>query len=111
MPLYEFINPENGEKVEVLQSMNEEHVYSHEGKEWNRLWTSYTFSAHGKIDAFDRNAFVNKTANMKGATVGNLMDMSQEFSQMRAEKEGKDPIIQAERDAYSKIRGGKPAPF
>ena len=41
MPVYIFQNPKTEEVKEIIQSMNEEHVYiDSEGLKWNRLFIS-----------------------------------------------------------------------
>lgn len=97
MPIYLYTNDETGEVKEVLQSMNEEHVYSEDGVQWRRIYTIPTASIDTRIDPFSSNEFVRKT-NKKG-TLGEVMDISAELSEKRAEKTGgEDPV---KRKAFS----------
>lgn len=109
MPLYIFENPETGEIKEILQSMTEEHIYSENGIQWNRVWTTPQVAIDVKIDPFSKKQFVDKTN--KPGTYGDLMDRSAELSEARAEKNGGvDPIKQKFFDDYAKKRGGKRHP-
>lgn len=48
MPTYVFQNPLTKEFIEVIQSMNEEHIYKDEsGLKWNRVFHSPTCSVKG----------------------------------------------------------------
>lgn len=48
MPFYFFENPETGEVIEVMQSMNDEHIYVDEnGLNWKRVFSSPTYSIKG----------------------------------------------------------------
>ena len=41
MPIYIFKNPITGKVKEVIQKMNDDHVYfDEEGTQWNRIFTS-----------------------------------------------------------------------
>ena len=41
MPLYTYEHPETGETLDVVQGMNDEHVYvSEDGIKWNRVTPS-----------------------------------------------------------------------
>jgi hypothetical protein len=109
MPLYIFQNPETGEIKEVVQSMNQEHTYTEDGTEWDRVWTTPQVAMDVKIDPFSTKQFVDKTN--KPGTYGDLMDRSAELSEARAEKNGGvDPVKQKFFDDYSKTRGGKRHP-
>ena len=106
MPLYVYKHPEKEEYIEVLQGMNDEHVYSSDGVEWERQFTSPEISSQKIVNPWDSNAFVNQTGDSKG-TIGDLMDRSAELSEMRAkENGGVDPIKDKKFKEYSKIRGG-----
>lgn len=91
MPIYLYSHPETNEIKEVLQSMKEEHSYSEDGVQWRRVFTIPTASIDTKIDPFSASEFIRKT-NKKG-TVGDVMDLSAELSEKRAESSGKeDPV-------------------
>lgn len=107
MPLYIYKHPNREEYIEVFQGMSEEHTYSDEDDlQWERQFTSPEISSQKIVDPWDSNSFVNQTSNTKG-TIGDLMDRSQELSDMRAkENGGVDPIKQKKHEEYSKARGG-----
>ena len=106
MPLYIFSHPETGAIKEVMQRMTDSHVYSENGVEWTREFVSPNASVDTKIDAWDSNDFVNKTANKKG-TLGSIWDKSAELSEKRKGTSGVDPIREAQYEKYKK-QTGKP---
>ena len=111
MPVYLFINPFTEETKEVLQKMNEPHVYiDKEGIEWNRLYTPPNTSINGRIDPMNENQFVEKTKNMKNFNYGHAMDLAREQSEKRIQKEGYDPVQKTWFKDYSKKRKGKKHP-
>lgn len=112
MPIYIYKNPKKEEYVEVFQSMSEEHSYTDQsGLKWERQFTSPEISSQKIVDPWDSNSFVNQTSNSKG-TIGDLMDRSQELSDMRAkENGGVDPIKEKKFKEYSKTRGGLKDPL
>ena len=93
MPLYLFRNDETGEEKDVFFGMLEKKEYTDEnGKQWRRIYYIPTASIDTKINPFSERDFVNKTGNKKG-TVGEVMDLSAELSEKRAESTGKeDPV-------------------
>ena len=107
MPIYVYKHPEEELYEEVLQGMNDPHVFSKDGVEWQRVFLSPNASISSNSDPFNSNAFLDKTANMKG-TVGDMMDYSAELSEKRAEKSGGiDPISKKHFDNYEKSVGKK----
>tara|TARA_Y100000310_G_scaffold266966_1_gene278707 strand:- start:4291 stop:4641 length:351 start_codon:yes stop_codon:yes gene_type:complete len=111
MPIYSFIHPDTEEEKEIVQKMNEPHVYIDEnGIEWKRMWTSPNAQIDTDIDPFNSKDFVSKTANKKG-TMGDMWDRSKELSMKRAEKNGgKDPVKEKYLKEYSKERKGRQLP-
>lgn len=106
MPVYLYLNEETGEIKEIVQSMMEEHVYSEDGINWKRVFTVPKTSIDTKIDPFSANEFIRKT-NKKG-TVGEVMDLSSELSEKRAEKTGEgDPVKKKLFNDYEKRVGKK----
>lgn len=106
MPLYLYTNDETGEVKEVLQSMKDKHEYFEDGVQWRRIFTIPTASIDTRIDPFSANEFVRKT-NKKG-TVGEVMDLSAELSEKRAEKTGsEDPVKRQLFSDYQKKVGKK----
>lgn len=110
MPLYTYHNTETNEYRDILQTMNEPHVYNGEfGDEdcWVRVFHSPNAAIDSKIDPFSGNDFVRKSYSKKG-TMGDLMDRSAELSQQRAEiAGGVDPVKEKYFQDYSAARGGK----
>ncbi|HBX65816.1 MAG TPA: hypothetical protein DEG32_06555 [Balneolaceae bacterium] len=110
MPIYVYKHPEQEEYREVFQGMNDEHVYSEGGVEWQRVFLSPNASVSASIDPFNRQQYIDATYQKKG-TVGDMMDLSAELSAKRAEKTGgKDPIKEKFYDNYAKERGGAEHP-
>lgn len=108
MPLYTYKHPETNECKDILQSMNEEHVYiDEEGVEWNRVYFAPNASIDSNIDPFSQRQFTESTGAKKG-TVGDMLDYSAEMSQRRAEQTGgTDPVKQKYFDDYAKKRNGQ----
>ena len=106
MPFYVYKHPEKEEYREVFQGMNDEHVYSEDGVEWDRVFLSPNASIDSSVDPFNKQQFMDSTYNKKG-TLGDVMDYSAELSAKRAEKSGgKDPIKEKYYKEYSKERNG-----
>lgn len=110
MPIYVYKHPDEEEFREVLQGMNDEHVYEEEDVEWKRVFLSPNASIDNSIDPFNNQQFIDATYKKKG-TVGNMMDLSAELSSKRAEKAGGiDPVREKFYSDYSKERGGAEHP-
>lgn len=93
MPIYAYKNPDTGEIKEVVQTMNEKHEYFENEIEWKRVFTPPNVAvSFGQKDPFSKQAFIDKTGSMNG-TVGDMIDLSQEMSDKRAEiAGGEDPL-------------------
>lgn len=103
MPIYLYEHPETKEVKEIVQGMNEKHVYSEAGVEWKRIFIAPSASIDKEADPFSPQAFKQKTDNMKGLTIGQMWDMSGELSEKRAKRrDGVDPIKQATVKEYEK---------
>lgn len=107
MPIYIYQNPKTNEYIEVVQSMNDPHVYFDEsGLEWKRVFIPSQLNTESSINPWDKNDFVEKTKNTKGS-YGDMLDRSAELSCKRADQNGGiDPIKQKYFSEYSKKRGG-----
>ena len=106
MPLYTYEHPETGETVDVLEKMNDAHVYiGKDGVEWKRIFYVPNASIDSQIDAFSSKAFVDKTGANKG-TYGEMADRSREMSEKRKDKLGYDPVQKKYFKEYSKSRNG-----
>ena len=107
MPEYLYQHPETKEVKSVFQGIHDTHVYEEEGIEWIRLFTAPQLNTVGTIDPFDKNQFVNATANTKG-NYGDLLDRSKDLSEQRKALRGEDAVQNTFFDNYSKERGGRP---
>ena len=104
MPIYLYKNPVTGKVKEIVQRMNEAHVYEEDGVRFERLFTIPSASIDQNIDTAQK--FVEKTANMRG-TLGEIWDYSQELSDKRAKDNGGvDPMREKAENNYSKKRKG-----
>lgn len=108
MPIYVYQNPNTEEYIEVIQSMNDRHVYfDNNGLEWKRVFIPTQLKTEASIDPWSSNDFIDKTKDSKGS-YGDMLDRCSELSDKRAEKNGGvDPIKQKYFKEYSKKRGGQ----
>lgn len=107
MPLYYFENPITLEVKELFFGMNDDKKYtSEDGTEWKRLYTIPAASVDGKLSP-SLDSFQRYTSNKEG-TLGDLMDLSRELSEARADKNGGlDPVKEKFYENYAKERNGK----
>ncbi len=106
MPLYTYEHPETKEVIDIVQGMNEDHIYiDNNGIKWNRVWNIPQANIDSDTDPFDNKAFLQKTSKQKGS-YGDLIDQSRELSQKRKDKLGYDPIQKKYFKEYSKKRNG-----
>lgn len=111
MPSYEYIHPDTGKILEVIQGMKEDHVYIDEhGIEWKRVFSLPNASIDTDLNPFSEQEFVDYTAK-KGMTAGEMMDLSGELSKKREKTKdnGIDPVKQKTVTKYEK-KTGKPHP-
>lgn len=100
MPVYIFEHPDKGEYKEIVQKMDDEHVYvDDEGLEWRRVWTLPTASVGLESDPDSSQQFVDKTA---GWNAGDMWDYSKDLSEKRKAKRGFDHIKKKHDDQRSK---------
>lgn len=111
MPIYIYQNPETDEVKEVLQGMNDPHEYEENGVKWTRVFIAPNHAVDTKVDPFSEQSFMKGTASKKG-TIGDVMDFSEEQSQIRKEKAGTsmDPNREKFFDRYAEKRRGKAHP-
>ena len=109
MPIYVYKHPDKEEYEEVVQGMNEDHVFSKDGVEWQRVFLAPNAAVSSDTDPFNANSFIEKTGNMKG-TIGDMVDYSKELSEKRIEKTGNDPVKEKFYKDYASRRGGKKHP-
>ena len=100
MPYYIYQNPKTGKKKEVLQSMNEPHVYSEDGLAWERVFTVPNSAIDTIIDASKPRDFLRATN--KKMTLGDMWDESGRLSEKRKQKLGYDPVKDATVKRYEK---------
>lgn len=112
MPIYIYRNKKTGETKEVIQRMTEEHSYSENGIQWERVFEipQTAISTFASLDPFSSRAFIDKT-NQGAGTLGGLWDASKELSEKRKKIMGKDPIKEKEVAAYEKKCHGKKHPL
>ena len=106
MPIYIYKHQESEQYKEIIQTMNEDHVYKDEsGVEWSRVFTTPNMAVDIDTDPFSQNQFIEKTQN--AGTMGDLWDRSAEMSAKRADKNGGlDPMKKDYFSNYAKERGG-----
>ena len=111
MPLYTYINPKTKQTIDVVQSINENHVYfDKNGLEWRRVFTVPEVNTHGTLKAdTTEKQFSDYTRNQKGS-MGDLYDRSAELSEKRKKIYGKDPVKKKYFNDWSKKRKGKVHP-
>ena len=108
MPLYTYIDDDTKEVFEVVQRMTEKHELIINGKAMRRVFEVPNATIDGKINPFDERAFVEKTARMKGGTIGGIQDYSQELSEKRGGEQ--DPLREKYYKNYEKKRKGMKHP-
>lgn len=110
MPLYIYFSKKLNKTVEIVQSMNEPHIYS-EGKEiFDRVFQVPQANTDTKLDPFKVSDFIKKT-NQKSDNIGSLYDRSKEAALKRSDLAGGvDPIAVNFRKEYSKKRAGRALP-
>ncbi len=110
MPMYVFKHPEKDVYTEVLQGMNDDHIFFDEdGLKWDRVFTSPQVGIDSNPDPFSDRKFIEKTNKL--GTYGDLLKRSEELSHKRAEKNnGVDPFAKARDEKYSKERMGRKPP-
>lgn len=85
MPVYIFKHPQRGDEIEVVQKMQECHVYiDNEGTEWQRVWETPNASIDPGLDG-SKESFMKYTQNRRG-TLGDLWDASRESKEKRVKK-------------------------
>ena len=105
--MYVYQHPETEEYIEVLQGMNDDHIYmDKEGVNWKRIFFVPNASFDSQVDPYSEADFFKATANKKG-TIGEMMDYSKELSEKRASKEGKDPVKEKFLKDHKKEHGRK----
>jgi hypothetical protein len=106
MPIYLFKNPKTGFIAQVFQVMNDKHIYSENGIEFERIFTAPNAQIDSQIDPNSSVQFIEKTGKMKG-TMGEIWDYSKELSEKRAKSNGgEDPIRAKAEKKYSNKRKG-----
>jgi len=113
--IYSFKNSETDETIDISMSMKDyAHYKGESGKEecWERIYDvpqiSMSNTSCKKVNPWDVNSYVNRTNEIKGS-YGDLQDMSQEMSDIRATQSdtGEDPLKRKHFDKYEKNNGKK----
>lgn len=106
MPSYVFENPKTKERVEIVQSINESHVFvDSDGLEWDRVFTLPQVAIDARTPR-NQSEFLDVTAKKKGS-IGDMQDLSAEISRKRAQEIGYDPVKSKFFEEYSASRNGK----
>jgi len=111
MPSYIFQHPKTEEYIEILQKMNEPHVYVDDsGVEWNRVFTIPNALISDNLINADTTSkeFARKTSE-KNYTLGDMWDLSAELSEKRKRVNGKDLTKEKAKKDYER-KTGKPHP-
>lgn len=108
MPLYTYINPETEETIDIIQSINDKHIYiDKHGLEWKRVFTVPEVNTQGTLRAdCSSREFSEFTKNKRGS-LGDMFDRSAELSEKRKKMYGKDPVKEKYFKDWSKKRKGK----
>lgn len=105
MPEYLFRNPETDEYISVIQGVNEDHSYSENGVEFERVFTVPNASIGSKQDG-SYESFKKATTNKK-ITLGDAWSISRESSEKRQQDRGRDKVKKSYFEDYSKKRQNK----
>lgn len=104
--VYTYFNPKTGEVRDVVQKMNDPHVFEEGGVKWERVYHSPQVSISLKTsNPFDVKELVGKTYENKKGTIGNILDMAEEARSKRIEKEGFDSWGEQHKARYKKETG------
>ena len=111
MPTYIFQHPTTRQYKEIIQSINEQHIYIDEhGVKWERVFTVPQLNTGGTLDAnCTEKQFSEFTKNKRG-TIGDLMDRSSELSEKRKKIYGEDPLKKKYLENWKKKRKNKRHP-
>ena len=107
MPEYIYEHPDTGKQITVWQSIHEEHIYEVDGVVHNRVYTIPQASIDTKIDPYSSKDFREK---VKAQNVGDIWDRSKELSEIRKDKDGRDPVQENTSKITQKKEKGKSTP-
>jgi hypothetical protein len=111
MPVYEYINAETGETIEVIQGMKDKHIFiDDQGAQWERVWHAPCASIDStNINPESKKDFMRATEK-QGMNVGEMMDLAKELHLKREKTHGgKDPVKEKVVSDYEK-KTNKPHP-
>ena len=108
MPLYSYIDERDGTVIELVQKMTDVHeAFAKDGYKLKRIFHIPNYAIDSSINAFSAKDFNRATLNKKGS-LGDLMDLSKEMSEKRAQQAGGlDPVKEKFYDNYQKVRKTK----
>ena len=112
MPVYLFEHPETRETVEVVQKMNDFHIYIDEdGLEWSRVFLSPNASIGDNLISADttQEEFVKKTKE-KNYNLGEMWNLSKELGAKRKQIAGVDHVKEKAKKKYEQ-KCNKPHPL
>lgn len=104
MPFYIFKHPKKERYKEIFQNMEDEHQYTEDGVQWERVFSVPNAAINSRLDGSEAN-FRSYFDNKKG-TIGDAWDASQEASEKRKKEMGHDPVKEQYYKDYSKKRNG-----
>jgi hypothetical protein len=105
MPEYIYKNPNTDETVSVIQSVHDEHVYSENGVQFERVFLPVSNSIGSKQDG-SYESFKKATSGKK-LSLGDAWDISKESSEKRKSSQGRDEVKTSYFNDYSQKRQGK----
>jgi hypothetical protein len=89
--------------------MNDIHEYEKNGIKYKRIWTKPQMNVDSiPLDCHSPKDFARVTN--KGGSIGDLFDRSQELSEQRVQKEGKDVFKEGFFEKYKKKHHGREHP-
>ena len=114
MPIYTYINTKTEETRDVFLSIEDMGRVGYQGECgsedcWEKQLSPFAISvdSSSNLDPFDNKAFNRSISNKKGS-MADILDLSSELSEKRAEKAGgEDPVQRATYDEYEKKNGVK----
>jgi len=105
MPQYTFLNEETGQTIDVIMSMDENHIYiDNDGKEWSRVFYVPQTSVKDKLPTSEQE-FAEYSKKRKG-NIGDLTDLSRDLSEKREKEsiDGTDPVAKEYLKDWKKSR-------
>lgn len=110
MPCHTFVNEETGQTADVYVPINapaaEHQSQTIDGKVYKRVYAAPLAAKDTKPGDATKEDF-RRVTDKKGLKVKDLWNISSEMSKQRAEREGKDPVMEKMYADYEKESGQK----